>query len=278
MNTADNPSADNPSADNPAAQHKTPAPLPYRQRRILGVLMEKARTTPDAYPLSLNGIVTGCNQKSNRHPTMDLSPEQVEDELEKMRAAGIVAEIQGGSRVAKYRHFGYDYMGVKGAEAAIMTELLLRGEQTVGELRTRASRFEPIADLATLQGLLDSLRNRGLVVALTPTGRGQLITHNLYLPEELARLKQLSGSQTDLAPQPAHVAALVAAPANPTQQPAPTVLHAPPAALSSTAAMPPLAATDIADLAIQVELLSEELTELRHLVEKLSDRLERLES
>ena len=156
--------------------------------------MEKARTTPDVYPLSLNGLVSGCNQKSNRHPTMELTPEQVEDELEKMRAAGVVAEVQGGSRVAKYRHFGYDYMHVKGAEAAVMTELLLRGEQTVGELRTRASRFEPIADLPTLQGILESLIERGLVVPLTPSGRGQLITHNLYLPEELSRLKQLTGS------------------------------------------------------------------------------------
>ncbi len=269
---------DNPATDNPAVEQKTPAPLPYRQRRILGVLMEKARTTPDAYPLSLNGIVTGCNQKSNRHPTMDLSSEQVEDELEKMRAAGTVAEIQGGSRVAKYRHFGYDYMGVKGAEAAIMTELLLRGEQTVGELRTRASRFEPIADLATLQGLLDSLSSRGLVVALTPAGRGQLITHNLYLPEELARLKQLSGSQGDVAPQAASVVTPVTAPVQHAQQPAPASPPPLPTAPQAPATSPPLTAAHTADLAVQVELLSEELSDLRQLVERLSDRLERLES
>ncbi len=172
-----------------AAPHAPPKPLTARQRRILGVLIEKARTTPDAYPLSLNGLVTGANQKSNRHPLMNLTPEQVEDELFKMRELGVVAEVHGGGRVPKYRHYGYDYLGIKGVEAAVMTELLLRGEQTAGELRSRASRFEPIADLATLDGILQNLIHRGLVVALTPPGRGQLFTHNLYLPEELQALR-----------------------------------------------------------------------------------------
>lgn len=167
----------------------TPKPLNSRQRRILGVLIEKARTTPDAYPLSLNGIVTGANQKSNRSPLMSLTSEQVEDEIIKMREAGVVAEIQGGGRVPKYRHFGYDYMGVKGVEAGVMTELLLRGEQTAGDLRSRASRFENIPDLPTLEGILKSLMERGLVIALTPPGRGQLVTHNLYMPDELTALK-----------------------------------------------------------------------------------------
>lgn len=167
----------------------SPKPLNLRQRRLLGVLIEKARTTPDAYPLSLTALVTGANQKSNRHPLMNLTAEQVEDELIAMRAQGSVAEIQGSGRVARYRHYGYDYMGVKGVEAAVMTELLLRGEQTAGDLRVRASRFDPIPDLNTLNEILGSLIEKKLVVALTPAGRGQLLTHNLYMPEELARLK-----------------------------------------------------------------------------------------
>ncbi len=266
----------------PQPEQLAPKPLPYRQRRILGVLMEKARTTPDAYPLSLNGLVSGCNQKSNRHPVMELTAEQIEDELEKMRAAGVVAEVQGGSRVPKYRHFGYDYMRVKGAEAAVMTELLLRGEQTVGELRTRASRFEPIADLQTLQTLLDGLIQRGLVVALTPAGRGQLITHNLYLPEELARLRQLTGNAT----------AAQAAPQQ-QQQPDSWPPSSPPAASATfrqtagteSGTMSPATAqrnspaltNAPAPWAEEIELLSEELNDLRRLVEKLSDRLDRLE-
>ena len=258
---------------NPPSEQLSPKPLPYRQRRILGVLMEKARTTPDVYPLSLNGLVSGCNQKSNRHPVMDLTAEQIEDELEKMRAAGVVAEVQGGSRVPKYRHFGYDYMQVKGVEAAVMTELLLRGEQTVGELRTRASRFEPIADLHALQTLLDGLMQRGLVVALTPAGRGQLVTHNLYLPEELSRLKQLTGNAGDSqspAPLPPHSS---------TQTAATETAAAAASAPTSTPPSSPASASPGSSAAWveEIELLSEELGELRRLVEKLSDRLDRLE-
>ncbi len=242
---------------------KRPQPLNLRQRRILGVLMEKARTTPDTYPLSLNGLVTGCNQKSNRHPLMDLTSEQVEDELEKMRAAGIVAEVQGGSRVAKYRHYGYDFLGVKGAEAAVMTELLLRGEQTAGDLRTRASRFEPISDLAALQGILNSLMEKDLVVALTPSGRGQLLTHNLYLPEELTRLKQLATTGDRNAPQPQPNSA---AP-QPVRQ---STVGATGSSLQT--------ATQTGASREDVEALREEVSELRQLLERLSDRLDRLES
>ncbi len=187
------------SSDEPS---KTPEPLSRVQRRILGVLIEKARTTPDAYPLSLNGLVTGCNQKSNRSPVMSLTPEQVEDELIVMRERQIVAEVHGGGRVPKYRHYGYDYLGVKGMEAGVMTELLLRGEQTAGELRTRASRFEPIADLATLHNVLESLMSRQLVIPLTPPGRGQLFTHNLYLAEELERLKSDVGKGVERSASP----------------------------------------------------------------------------
>lgn len=166
-----------------------PKPLNKIQRRILGVLIEKARTTPDAYPLSLAGLVAGANQKSNRSPLMNLSPEQIEDELIQMRTSGIAAEVQGSGRVSRYRHYGYDYLGVKGAEAAVMTELLLRGEQTAGDLRVRASRFDPIPDLPALNEILRSLMGKGLVIALTPPGRGQVFSHNLYQPEELTKLK-----------------------------------------------------------------------------------------
>ncbi len=152
--------------------------------------MEKAKTTPDTYPLSLAGVVTGANQKSNRYPLMNLTPEQVEDELNVLRRLGAAAEIQGSGRVPKYRHYGHTWLGVKGVEAAVMIELLLRGHQTAGDLRGRASRFEPIADLTTLQQVLNSLMEKNLVIALTPSGRGQLFTHNLYMPEELEALRQ----------------------------------------------------------------------------------------
>lgn len=164
-------------------------PLNPIKRRILGVLIEKARTTPDAYPLSLNGLINGANQKSNRFPLMQLTAEQVEDEIAIMREQGSVAEVHGGGRVPKYRHYATDYLGVKGQEAGVMAELLLRGAQTAGELRTRASRFGAIADLASLNEILKGLMERGLVISLTSGGRGQLFTHNLYEPEELQRVK-----------------------------------------------------------------------------------------
>ena len=172
-------------------------PIPARQRRLLAVLMEKAKTTPDSYPLSLASLIAGANQKSNRHPLMNLTPEQVEDDLTALRRIGAAAEIQGSGRVPRYRHYGHAWLGVKGAEAAVMIELLLRGQQTMGDLRTRASRIEPIADLATLQAILQQLMQANLVIALTPPGRGQLFTHNLYLPEELEALRSKIATRSD---------------------------------------------------------------------------------
>ena len=240
----------------------TPAPLPPKHRRILGVLMEKARTTPDAYPLSLNGLVTGCNQKSNRYPLMNLTSEQVEDEVIAMREAGVIAEVHGGGRVPKYRHYGYDYLGVKGAEAAIMTELLLRGEQTAGDLRGRASRFEPIADLGTLGTLLTNLIDRGLVVALTPAGRGQVFTHNLYLPQELEQLKaEHAGGSPVANPHPR--SSTNELPAGESHSAVAAAKAAPPASAAAQE---------------EFEALREEVVELRMLVEQLTDRLDRLES
>ncbi|MBP90427.1 MAG: hypothetical protein CMJ64_27600 [Planctomycetaceae bacterium] len=164
------------------------------QRRAAGVLVEKAKTTPENYPLSLNAITSGCNQKSNRSPQMNVAAEDVEVALDELREMGVVIEIQGGSRVAKYKHLLYDWLGVDKVEMAVMAELLLRGEQTVGELRGRAGRMEPIADLAVLHPVLDSLIQKKLVVSVTPAGRGQIVTHNLYEPQELAKVKERAGS------------------------------------------------------------------------------------
>jgi uncharacterized protein YceH (UPF0502 family) len=166
------------------------------QRRVAGVLVEKAKTTPENYPLSLNAVTSGCNQKSNRSPQMNVDAEDVEVALEELREMGVVVEIQGGSRVAKYKHLLYDWLGVDKVEMAVMAELMLRGEQTVGELRGRAGRMEPIADLAALRPILDSLIQKNLVVSLTPAGRGQMVTHNLYEPQELAKIKDHVGSSS----------------------------------------------------------------------------------
>jgi uncharacterized protein YceH (UPF0502 family) len=164
-------------------------PLSARDRRVVGVLVEKAKTTPTAYPMTLNAICTGSNQKSNRDPEMSLEPEQVQESLDRLRELGAVGEVQGDGRVAKYRHYLYKWLGVDKTELAVMTELLLRGAQTVGELRGRAARMEPIADIAALRPVIASLMAKGLVVSLTAEGRGQVVTHALYTASEMDRLK-----------------------------------------------------------------------------------------
>src|SRR6056297_1119215 len=132
-------------------------PLSATARRVLGVLVEKAKTTPDNYPLSLAAIITGCNQKSNRDPKMEVDEGDALRALDELREAGATREIQGSGRVTKYRHAAYEWFGVDSPGASIMTELLLRGPQTVGEIRTRASRMHPFADLTATQNELDEL-------------------------------------------------------------------------------------------------------------------------
>ncbi len=165
-------------------------PLESIERRALGVLVEKAKTTPEAYPLSLNALRTGCNQKNNRAPLMLLEESQVEEACEQLRKAGAISQVQGSSRVDRYRHLAYEWLGVEKVELAVMAELLLRGAQTVGELRGRAARMEPIKDLGELQPTLDSLAAKGLILYLTPPGRGCVVTHALYLDRELEKVRR----------------------------------------------------------------------------------------
>ena len=164
-------------------------PLTRNQRRVAGVMIEKAKTTPDAYPLTLNALTTGCNQKSNRDPQMHLSPEEVEETLAELRTLGAVVVVEGKVRVEKFRHQLYEWLGVDKFEIAVLGELLLRGQQTVGELRGRAARMEPIKGLADLTPILETLIQRQLVISLTPPGRGQTVTHGLFQQEELERIK-----------------------------------------------------------------------------------------
>lgn len=165
-------------------------PLDKIDRRVVGVLVEKAKTTPDQYPLSLNAVKAGCNQKSNRDPLMDLDEDDVAESLERLRGMGAVTEVYGSGRVSRFRHHMYDWLGVDRVELAVMTELLLRGAQTEGELRGRAARMEPIRDVAELRPVLASLRSKGLVISLTPEGRGHVVTHALYPPQELEALRR----------------------------------------------------------------------------------------
>jgi uncharacterized protein len=163
--------------------------LSPRQRRVVGVLVEKAKTTPDAYPMTISAIVSASNQKTNRSPLMNLTADDVEEIVVELRELGAVTEVQSGGRVARFKHRMYEWLGVDKVELAVMAELLLRGDQTVGELRARAARMEPIPDLNALKPILQSLLQKNLIMSLTPEGRGQVVTHNLYKARELDELR-----------------------------------------------------------------------------------------
>jgi uncharacterized protein len=193
----------------PAPPERRWTPLDPIQRRALGVLIEKAKTTPAGYPMSVNAIVAGCNQKNNRDPITAYDDFDVEKALSEMQTLGLVKEIDWVGRVPKYKHLAYEWLGVKPVELAVLGELLLRGTQSVGDLRGRAARMEPIADLAALKPIVDGLVERGLMIELTPPGRGQLVTHGLYSAQELGELRAREGrpGRTEPAPSPAEPAA-----------------------------------------------------------------------
>src|SRR5437763_2730354 len=178
--------------------------LTMAERRVLGVLVEKAKTTPDVYPMSLNSLLTGANQKSNRDPLLNLSEEDVENTLAGLQPKGYVTRIQGG-RVERWRHNLYDQWSVNKVDLAILAELLLRGPQTEGELRQRASRMEPIDDLDALRAALKPLVERRLVAFLGEEGRrGTLITHGFHASKEIELLKSQPRSEEASAAAPIH--------------------------------------------------------------------------
>ena len=178
-------------------------PLDANERRVLGVLIEKGKTTPDQYPLSLNAVVTGCNQKSNRDPAMQLDEESASRALTSLRHCGAVAEVFGSGKIPRYRHLAYEWLGVGKEELAILGELLLRGEQSEGDLRGRASRMDPIPDLDALRTHLDALATRDLIVWLSPPGRGRMLTHGLLPEEKLEKVRSQVGLSAAAATQSA---------------------------------------------------------------------------
>jgi hypothetical protein len=142
--------------------------------RVLGSLIEKELTTPEYYPLSLNSLTNACNQKSNRDPVMALAEEEVVKALDSLRFKQLVVLSADGGRVPKYRHLLAEKMGLIPAEQAIICELLVRGPQTVGELRTRGERMHLFGDLAAVDEVLQELMQREKpLVALLPRQPGR---------------------------------------------------------------------------------------------------------
>jgi uncharacterized protein len=135
------------------------------QARVIGCLIEKQVTTPDQYPLSLNALVSACNQKSNREPAMSLDEPTVQHTVDALSRKHLVLERSGfGSRVPKYQQLfcntEYGTLKFSAQELAVVCELLLRGAQTPGELRSRASRMAPFSDVAEIEAVLRGLEER----------------------------------------------------------------------------------------------------------------------
>ncbi|MGP0072181.1 MAG: YceH family protein [Bryobacteraceae bacterium] len=130
--------------------------LDAEEVRVLGALLEKEITTPEYYPLSLNALLNACNQKSNRDPLVHFDEETVERVLYTLRDKGLLLNITGaGSRVPKYGHRLSERLNLGRRELALLCELMLRGPQTLGELRTRADRMHHFDDTAEVESVLD---------------------------------------------------------------------------------------------------------------------------
>ncbi len=156
------------------------------QRRVLGVLIEKGITTPEYYPLTLKALTTGCNQKNNRSPLSEYSEDDIERAVNQLREIGLAAVVHTESgRSERYRHYARKRFPFNEPQLAIMTELWLRGRQSVGDLRTRASRMHDIPTLEQLRDELKTLQKLGFVQANGPLEvRGVEVDHDFYKPEE----------------------------------------------------------------------------------------------
>ncbi len=138
------------------------------ETRVLGVLAEKQKTVPDSYPLTLNSLVSGCNQKTSRNPVLDLTEAQVQAALDSLKGYSLVAETSGG-RAFRYEHNIDRVLRVPSQSVALLTVLMLRGPQTAGELRIACDRMHNFADISSVEGFLEELAERpagALVVKL----------------------------------------------------------------------------------------------------------------
>ena len=148
--------------------HAVPV-LSLLETRVLGTLVEKQHTVPDSYPLTLNALVSGCNQKTSRSPVMDASESDVQSALDSLKRANFVMETSGG-RVSRYEQNMQRVLQVPSQSAALLTSLMLRGPQTAGELRISCERLHAFSDISAVEGFLNELAARpaGALVVLLP--------------------------------------------------------------------------------------------------------------
>lgn len=143
--------------------------LTLLETRILGTLLEKQRTVPDTYPLSLNALQSGCNQKTSRNPVIEAGEAEMLVALDALKDRGLVREVSGG-RVSRFEHLLEKALGVPSQASALLAVLMLRGPQTAGELRLNCDRLHRFADISSVEAFLEELASRteGPLVVLLP--------------------------------------------------------------------------------------------------------------
>lgn len=217
-----------------------PPVLSLLETRVLGVLSEKQRTVPDSYPLSLNALQAGCNQKTSRDPVLDASEADLLATLESLRRLSLVMESSGG-RVVRYAHNIERVLQIPAQSVALLTVLMLRGPQTVAELRLNSERLHKFSDASAVEGFLEELRDRsaGALVQELPRQPGARENRWCHL---------LSG-----APDPAMLAATSIS--------------------GGGGSSADLTASEVATLKARVERLEDEMAQMRQLVDRLRQDL-----
>lgn len=177
------------------------------EARVVGSLMEKQVTTPEQYPMSVNGVVTACNQKTNREPVMDLKEHDVQETLDILVKRHFLRTVSGfGNRVTKYEqrfcNSEFGDLKLSAAEVAVVTALLLRGAQTPGELRTRSGRMFEFSDMAQVEATLEHLANRedGPFVVRLPREPGKRESRYMHLFSGDVDTSQIAAPESTVAP------------------------------------------------------------------------------
>jgi len=191
-------------------QERTPVEISLNEveARILGVLIEKELSTPDYYPLTINALVNACNQKTNRDPVMDLDDAAVFDALDRLRKDRLVWQVKTqGNRALKYQHNLRDACGLSNESLALLSELLLRGPQTAGELRTRTARMAKFTGVPAVDYALDKLaeHEKGPFVKRLPRQPGQKESRWVHL---LGDVNAPPEKEEDRSAEPSRIEAL----------------------------------------------------------------------
>lgn len=250
--------------------------LDVLEQRIIGALIEKELTTPDHYPLTLQALVAACNQKSNREPKMDVEDFEVEGALRALMDRGWVSRVERfGARAMRYAHEAATQLGVTKADLALLAELLCRGPQAPGALKTRSSRMHPFASADEVEERLAdlSLRPVPYVVELERQPRERQARWQHMLGSEQQSLGVAADPEpaprVEADPMPAGVPAHQASPAEPVE---PVPEPSPATAPERSPASPPEPSLAEADLLMRLEALEREVEDLRERLDRLEGR------